>query len=240
MRPGPFRGACRPLGRWALNPDSPHAHGLVFWIPAGDLQSAEMLTGNLSTQTAGPAAASGFADVGGAVFSSDGSTQRRQIVTPTWPSTATATIVAWVLMRSVASYDGLLLGTGANKTGLHVSGAAGNPLTYNWAASSAEYDAATGLTIPLNTLFMAAVVVTSTAATVYLLQPSGVSSWTRTAAHSTKTPTSTWSIHGDPANTSRSMDGLFVDGRAYARPLSLDELKHMYAPETRWDLYAPA
>lgn len=155
------------------------------------------------------------------------------------PSTNTATITAWFYARTRVELATIVSAFGARAQGLIINRElTSDALTYMWENSADEYDGATGLQIPLNTMCFGAVSVTPTAATVYLAYPGSFASWTNTKAHSAKVMSS-WAV-GDDIDVpgGRTFDGLIGEWRVYPqRALSDSEIRQIYNPETRWDLY---
>jgi hypothetical protein len=98
-----------------------------------------------------------------------------------------ATFVAWIRRDGTQNpYDGIIYcrGTGSNVSGLAI-GQTGttNEIGYTWHNQSSSYFFTSNLTIPDLTWCMIAVSVTSTAATLYLCQTSGITTATNTTSH---------------------------------------------------------
>jgi hypothetical protein len=95
-----------------------------------------------------------------------------------------ATFVAWIRRDGTQTdYDGILFnrGTGSNITGLNIFPT--NKLGYHWHAQLSSYTFDSSLTIPNLTWCMVAMSVTSTAATLYLCQSSGITTATNAVSH---------------------------------------------------------
>ena len=93
-----------------------------------------------------------------------------------------ATFVTWIKRNGNQSqYDGILFSRGTNTTGMNFFSS--NQLGYHWNDTAATYNWASGLTIPDLTWCMIAVSVTSTSATAYLCQTSGITTATNTTSH---------------------------------------------------------
>jgi len=159
--------------------------GLQLYLDAGQAASYSGsgttwtdLSGNgrNGTLTNGPTYSS--ADGGSIVF--DGS---NDFVQCTGSVTATAaTFVAWIRRNGTqGTYDGILFSRGTNVTGMNFQ--ASNQLGYHWNNAVNTYTWQSGLTIPDLTWCMVAVSVTSTAATAYLCQSSGITSAINTVSH---------------------------------------------------------
>ena len=95
--------------------------------------------------------------------------------------TSLATFIVWMKRGVFADqYDGILFSRGTNTSGLHFQ--AGGLLAYTWNDAPNTYNWGSGLTIP-QAWAMCAVSVTSSAATAYLCQASGITSATNTVSH---------------------------------------------------------
>jgi hypothetical protein len=93
-----------------------------------------------------------------------------------------ATFVSWIRRNGNQSqYDGILFSRGTNTTGMNFQ--TSNQLGYHWNDAGNTYNWQSGLTIPDLTWCMIAVSVTSTAATAYLCQSSGITTATNTVSH---------------------------------------------------------
>ena len=93
-----------------------------------------------------------------------------------------ATFVTWIKRNgNQGQYDGILFSRGTNTTGMNFQSS--NQLGYHWNDAIATYGWQSGLTIPNATWCMIAVSVTSTAATAYLCQASGITTATNTVSH---------------------------------------------------------
>jgi hypothetical protein len=101
--------------------------------------------------------------------------------------TATAaTFVAWIRRNgSQGTYDGILSSRGTSVTGMQFYSS--DQLGYVWNNAVNTYTWNSGLTVPDLTWCMIAVSVTSTAATAYLCQSSGITSATNTVSHTSTT-----------------------------------------------------
>ena len=132
------------------------------------------------TLTNGPTYSS--ADGGSIVF--DGT---NDFVQCTGSITATAaTFVSWIRRNGTqGSYDGILFSRGSNVTGMQFQSS--NQLSYMWNGAVNTYTWQSGLIVPDLTWCMVAVSVTSTAATAYLCQSSGITSATNTVSHTSTT-----------------------------------------------------
>ena len=98
--------------------------------------------------------------------------------------TATAaTFVIWMRRNGAQDdFDGIIYSRSATATGISFYGTT-NKISYTWNNAVDTYSWDSGLTIPDATWCMIAVSVTSTAATAYLCQSSGITSATNTVSH---------------------------------------------------------
>jgi hypothetical protein len=93
-----------------------------------------------------------------------------------------ATFVTWIRRNgNQDQYDSILFSRGSNVTGINFQ--VSNQLGYHWNDNVNTYNWQSGLTIPDLTWCMIAVSVTSTAATAYLCQTSGITTSTNTVSH---------------------------------------------------------
>jgi hypothetical protein len=93
-----------------------------------------------------------------------------------------ATFVCWIRRNGTqGTYDGILFSRGTNVTGINFQSS--NQLGYHWNDAASTYNWASGLTIPDLTWCMVAVSVTSTTATAYLCQASGITTATNIISH---------------------------------------------------------
>ena len=132
--------------------------------------------GRNGTLTSGPTYSS--ADGGSIVF--DGSNDYVQC---TGSLTVTeATFVTWIRRNGTqGQYDGILFSRGTDTTGMDFQ--LSNQLAYTWNNAVNTYNWQSGLVIPDATWCMVAISVTSTAATAYLCQASGITTATNTVSH---------------------------------------------------------
>jgi hypothetical protein len=163
--------------------------GLQLYLDAGNASSYSGsgtdwndLSGNgrNGTLTGGPTYSS--ADGGSIVF--DGT---NDFVQCSGSLTVTAaTFVTWIRRNgNQGQYDGILFSRGTNVTGMNFQ--VSNQLGYHWNNAINTYGWQSGLTIPDLTWCMVAVSVTSTSATAYLCQSSGITSATNIVSHTSTT-----------------------------------------------------
>jgi hypothetical protein len=93
-----------------------------------------------------------------------------------------ATFVTWIRRNGTQDqFDGIFFSRGTSVTGINFQSF--NLLGYHWNDNSNTYFWNSGLTIPDATWCMIALSVTSTAATAYLCQTSGITTATNTVSH---------------------------------------------------------
>ena len=172
--------------------------------------------GRNGTLTGGPTYSS--ADGGSIVF--DGT---NDFVQCSGSLTATAaTFVIWMRRNGTQDdYDGIIYSRSANATGLSFFGTT-NKISYTWNNAVDTYTWDSGLTIPDLTWCMIAVSVTSTAATAYLCQSSGITSATNTVSH-TSTVLDDVKLAQDDQGA-RFFNGRIATAMIYDRALSAGEI----------------
>jgi hypothetical protein len=93
-----------------------------------------------------------------------------------------ATFVAWIRRNGdQGQYDGILFSRGTSITGMDFN--LSNQLGYTWNNAVNTYNWQSGLIVPDLTWCMVAVSVTSTSATAYLCQASGITTATNNVSH---------------------------------------------------------
>jgi hypothetical protein len=137
--------------------------------------------------------------------------------------TATAaTFVTWMRRNGPQDdFDGILYSRGSVATGISFFGTT-NKISYTWNDAVNTYTWDSGLTIPDLTWCMVAVSVTSTTATAYLCQSSGITSAINTVSH-TSTTLDDIKIGRDEVD-SRYFNGRIATAMIYDRALSADEI----------------
>ena len=132
-----------------------------------------------------------------------------------------ATFVCWIRRNGTqGQYDGILFSRGTNTTGMNFY--TSNQLGYHWNDASSTYNWSSGLTVPDLTWCMIAISVTSTAATAYLCQTSGITTATNTVNHSSSVLNDI-KIAQDDAG-SRFFNGSIATAMIYNRALTADEI----------------
>jgi len=180
-------------------------------------------TGNNGTLTNGPTYSS--ANGGSVVF--DGVDDYVNISGSTTVSEVTFSV--WLKRNGTqSSYAGILFsrgGSSANVSGLDFN-LAYNTLGYHWNDTSGSYGFNSGLTPPNGVWCMGSVSVTSTTATFYLCQSSGITTATNTLAHA---PTTLDGLKlGWDGAVSRYMNGNIATAQIYNRALTAAEIQQNY------------
>ena len=184
--------------------------------------------GRNGTLTNGPTYSA--ADGGSIVF--DGT---NDFVQCTGSVTATAaTFIAWIRRNGdQGQYDGILFSRGTSVSGMQFQSS--NQLSYNWNNAVNAYTWQSGLTVPDLTWCMVAVSVTSTSATAYLCQSSGITSATNTVSH-TSTTLDDIKI-GQEDFGSRFFGGNIAIARLYDTALSAGQISQLFdADKTRFGI----
>lgn len=205
--------------------------GLVFYVDAGNDLSypdtgttwTDLVGSNYATLNNGPTYDS--ANGGSIVFDgTDDYTQFNQSL-----SLSEATFIAWIKRDGQQdSWAGILFsrGGGGQTTGLGYRNNT-NQIGYHWRDASSTYNWSSGLTAPDGEWCMAVISVSSTAATAYLCQESGITSATNSVSHAATT-LGNLVIGRDPARATRSMSGNCAIGQIYNKALSAAEIAQNY------------
>ena len=202
-----------------------NSNGALLYLDAGNSASYPGsgtawtdLSGNSrnGTLTGGPTYTS--ADGGAIVF--DGS---NDFVQCSGSLTVTAaTFVIWLRRNGPQDdYDGIMYSRSAVATGISFLGTT-NKLSYTWNNAVNTYTWDSGLTIPDLTWCMVAVSVTSTSATAYLCQSSGITSATNIVSH-TSTVLDDIKLAQDDQGA-RFFNGRIATAMIYNRALSAGEI----------------
>ena len=139
-----------------------------------------------------------------------------------------ATFVTWIRRNgNQGQYDGILFSRGTNVTGMNLQ--VSNQIAYTWNDAVNTYSWQSGLTIPDLTWCMIAVSVTSTAATAYLCQASGITTATNTVSH-TSSVINDIKIAWDDA-AARYFNGRIAIAQLYNIALSADQVSQNFAAD---------
>ena len=205
--------------------NSINSNGALLYLDAGNSASYPGsgtawtdLSGNSrnGTLTGGPTYTS--ADGGSIVF--DGT---NDFVQCSGSLTATAaTFVIWIRRNGPQDdFDGIIYSRSAAATGISFYGTT-NKISYTWNNAVDTYSWDSGLTIPDLTWCMIAVSVTSTSATAYLCQSSGITSATNIVSH-TSTVLDDIKLAQDDQGA-RFFNGRIATAMIYNRALSAGEI----------------
>jgi hypothetical protein len=141
-----------------------------------------------------------------------------------------ATFTVWLRRNgSQNDYAGILFtrgGVSSSISGLSFFSTVNN-LGYNWNNAVAAFSFNSGLTVPDGVWCMAALSLTSTAATLYLCQSSGTTSATNTLAHASTTFDGL-KLGWDGTASSRYMNGSIASAHLYNRALSASEIQQNF------------
>jgi hypothetical protein len=132
-----------------------------------------------------------------------------------------ATFITWIKRNgNQGQYDGILFSRGTNTTGMNFFSS--NQLGYHWNDAAATYNWASGLTIPNLTWCMIAISVTSTSATAYLCQTSGITTSTNITSHASSVLNDIKIAQDDAGG--RFFNGNIAISQLYNRALSTNEI----------------
>ena len=204
--------------------------GLVLNLDAGNIKSYPGSgtawrdlsgNGNNGTLTNGPTYSS--SNKGSIAF--DGS---NDFVQCSGSLTVTAaTFVCWIRRNgSQGTYDGILFSRGTSVTGMLFY--TSDQLGYTWNNDVNTYTWNSGLTVPDLTWCMVAVSVTSTAATAYLCQASGITTATNTVSHTSTVLDDIKLAFDDATATARYFTGNIAIAQLYNRALSAAEIQQNF------------
>lgn len=150
-----------PCGSVRINYAHPLARDLLaLWLfNEGSGLPYNLVTGATGSSTSAPIWTTGPAGIG-----LEGNHDVRIRCPLRGPSSAAAaTMAAGFVASATASYYSLFTAAPGDGSvqGLHLSGTAGNPMAFTWDATSGEYNAATGLTVPLGSVCATAAALTA-------------------------------------------------------------------------------
>jgi len=140
-----------------------------------------------------------------------------------------ATFVTWIRRNgNQGQYDGILFSRGTtNTTGMDFQ--VSNQVAYTWNDAGNTYGWQSGLVVPDLTWCMIAVSVTSTAATAYLCQTSGITTATNTVSHASSLIDDI-KIARDEFST-RYFTGNIAIAQLYNIALSADQISQNFAAD---------
>jgi hypothetical protein len=181
-----------------------------------------------------------FSSTNGGTIVFNGTTQ--YATTANTITLTTATFISWVNQNgSQSSYTGILLSRISDATATGLGSSYGNTPTTNqlgylWNGALNTYSWNSGLIIPTNAWCMVAVSVSSTSATAYLCQSSGITSTTNTVNHSSVS--NNFNVGRDPYSLGgRFFNGNIAQSLLYDRALSSIEISQNYnAQKSRFNL----
>jgi hypothetical protein len=178
--------------------------------------------GNTGTLTNGPT----YSSANGGSLSFDGSSQYVNISGSTTVSEATFSV--WLRRNGNQSgYAGILHSRGGGGTSGFNFSPTTNNLGYHWNDTAGSYQFNSGLIPPDGAWSMCVVVVTSTAATFYLCQSSGITTATNTLAHASTT-INALNLGRDSFGSLRYFNGNISQASIYNRALSAAEVSQNY------------
>jgi len=139
-----------------------------------------------------------------------------------------ATFVTWIRRNGTqGQFDGIFFSRGTSVTGINFQSS--NLLGYHWNGTTNTYLWNSGLTIPDATWCMIAVSVTSSAATAYLCQASGITTSTNTVSH-TSSVLDDIKLARDEVS-SRYFNGNIAIAQLYNIALSAEQVSQNFAAD---------
>ena len=139
--------------------------------------------------------------------------------------TSAATFLVWIYRNGgQINYDGVLFSRGTSVTGINVF--EGNTLGYHWNGAANTYNWVSSLTIPDLQWSLCAVSVSSTSATAYLCQQTGITSAVNNVSHASTTLDDIKIGQDDLGG--RFFTGNIAVAQIYNRALSRDEIIQNY------------
>jgi hypothetical protein len=136
-----------------------------------------------------------------------------------------ATFVTWIRRNgNQGQYDGILFSRGTSTTGMDFQ--LSNQIAYTWNDTVNTYGWQSGLIVPDATWCMVAISVTSTAATAYLCQSSGITTATNTVNHSNSVLDDIKIAFDDAA--ARYFAGNIAIAQLYNIALSAEQISHNF------------
>jgi hypothetical protein len=139
-----------------------------------------------------------------------------------------ATFVTWIRRNgNQGQYDGILFSRGTSVTGMNLQ--VSNQVAYTWNDAVNTYSWQSGLIVPDATWCMIAVSVTSTSATAYLCQTSGITTATNTVSH-TSSVLNDIKIAWDDA-AARYFNGNIAIAQLYNIALSAGQVSQNFAAD---------
>lgn len=232
----------RPTDIVDINWDSPQAQGLLESVVISPyLRTANNNASIITSGSGAGATIETISEFTYALNTSGGTNHSAHFTLPqSLPSVTNFTFASWAYRLSDFSYGGFGGVTSPTHRVVIDLSSSGAKLGYVWENTADEVDA-NQLNVPLNEWTLVALVVSSTAATLYSISSTyGFTSWTNTKTHNAQDFSGqSWYIGNDSYG-----DGTLFNFPGYTaaqyialRSLSSFEIWSLYSPDTRWDLY---
>jgi hypothetical protein len=235
--------ADQPLAYWRMNETVNPNPG-----PAYAFDEYGGLTGlygtNAGNGVAGPAspAFTGFETTNVALETYNDVTNSYVTVPALNLNTNTATISMWIYpVGNQAQNTGLFFWRGSSSAGLIYSGAhPDNNLAYNWGNNSSQYLWDSGVAPPAGMWSLVSLVVTPTNASLYLMNPNGLTMASTNIANPNMAFDSASAIGTDPFSSARTFNGVIDEVAFFGQSLTEVQLIDLYlAGAGTWPVLAP-
>ena len=139
-----------------------------------------------------------------------------------------ATFIVWIRRNgNQQSFDGILFSRLTNTTGMMIGQTANNLLGYSWNNATNTYQWESNLTLPNLAWSMCAISVSSSSATAYLCQSSGITSATNNVSHAS-TVMDDIEIARDEQGGARYFTGSIAQVSVYNRALTAAEIQQNF------------
>ena len=138
-----------------------------------------------------------------------------------------ATLLVWLKRNgNQPAFTGILFDRTTAANGLNFRDTT-NQIGYHWNDAIATYNWVSGLTVPDGVWCMCAISISSTSATAYLCQASGITSATNSVSHSSIT-LGIFNVGRDPGQATRYFKGSISSAMIYTRALTAAEVAQNY------------
>ena len=144
---------------------------------------------------------------------------------PTTTTTSSATICAWIYLRTTGAFRGIALSRATGALQGILENNPGTQIISAWDGSAAETTFNSGLFPALNKWYFIAAAFQGNGTNTYMIDQFGVVQSTFLAInHGSRNITGLWYIGDDIAAVSRNLNGNICDVRVFSRTLSFNEI----------------